>query len=555
MFVIWIFCILHFADFCLKSNVLLPINSSLPNTTVNQQDIKRRDAIKNAFVYAWDAYKLHAWGSDELFPLNKSRNEWLNGQATTMIDAISTICVMNLTHELIDIKKFLANSEFKLSGKGTSLFEVTIRILGGLISAYDLSNDFFFLEKATLIGNQLLQSFEANKRCSIPYNELFSKNPQTTMHEKSTTSSFYLPSISELEIDFGQPKPQDTALLSEVAVWLEFVALSDRTHDNSFAYNSLRALQVILNAEGRSRSNIIPYQINRDGMKFTHRQVTIGPPSDSFFEYLIKIAIYLFPDPLLMTSSTHPATSTDEQSAQGIGIEEHWMEQMLAFNRKMKGINRNGLVWWKTSSDWGRWDHLSCFVPGNLALGVSFLNGWRQFKWERPMTERDAILDELYKASTELMNTCVDMYRRSSIGLSGQFIEMKSEQVDAVQKEESEKYRLRPEVVESLFYLYRSTLDPKYKEEAWKIFVSIEKYCRIPPDFVNGKEFSRGYSSLSNVYQTSIKRINEMPSFFLSETLKYLYLIFCDPNTVFPLNEWVFTTEGHLLKTRKKLDN
>lgn len=58
---------------------------------------------------------------------------------------------------------------------------------------------------------------------------------------------------------------------------------------------------------------------------------------------------------------------------------------------------------------------------------------------------------------------------------------------------------------------------------------------------------------MSRVHTLSPKPLNKMPSFFLSETLKYLYLIFSDPSTVMPLDQWIFSTEAHPFARRSFL--
>ncbi|KAA6315505.1 MAG: hypothetical protein EZS28_055411, partial [Streblomastix strix] len=94
----------------------------------------------------------------------------------------------------------------------------------------------------------------------------------------------------------------------------------------------------------------------------------------------------------------------------------------------------------------------------------------------------------------------------------------------------------------------------------WQIFRNIEKHSRCPPRILtadgddvenitneqNDDQQCIGYTTLSSInQQDSIRRMNEMPSFFFAETLKYIYLTFTDANEVVPLDEWVFTTEAH----------
>jgi mannosidase alpha-like ER degradation enhancer 2 len=99
----------------------------------------------------------------------------------------------------------------------------------------------------------------------------------------------------------------------------------------------------------------------------------------------------------------------------------------------------------------------------------------------------------------------------------------------------SDGYALRPEAIESAYYLYRFTNDPRYLEMGRAYLESLEKYCRTDV----------AYAALSNV--TMKTKSDEMESFFLAETLKYLYLLFAPAETV-DLNKVVFNTEAHPLR-------
>ncbi|PNJ09756.1 MAN1B1 isoform 8, partial [Pongo abelii] len=85
---------------------------------------------------------------------------------------------------------------------------------------------------------------------------------------------------------------------------------------------------------------------------------------------------------------------------------------------------------------------------------------------------------------------------------------------------------LRPETVESLFYLYRVTGDRKYQDWGWEILQSFSRFTRDP--------------------QKPEPR-DKMESFFLGETLKYLFLLFSDDRNLLSLDAYVFNTEAHPL--------
>jgi len=81
-------------------------------------------------------------------------------------------------------------------------------------------------------------------------------------------------------------------------------------------------------------------------------------------------------------------------------------------------------------------------------------------------------------------------------------------------------YILRPETVESFFILNQLTGDPVYREWGWEIYQSIERFCKT--------EYA--YGGINHVDNKFDNPTNKMESFFLAETLKYLYLLF-DPDT------------------------
>ena len=102
-------------------------------------------------------------------------------------------------------------------------------------------------------------------------------------------------------------------------------------------------------------------------------------------------------------------------------------------------------------------------------------------------------------------------------------------------------YILRPETVESLFYMWRLTHKQIYRDLGWQIFLSIEKECRA----------NAGYAGLRDVTVPTPIQDDKMQSFFLAETLKYLYLLFSEDDII-SLDKYVFNTEAHPLGIFKK---
>jgi hypothetical protein len=99
-------------------------------------------------------------------------------------------------------------------------------------------------------------------------------------------------------------------------------------------------------------------------------------------------------------------------------------------------------------------------------------------------------------------------------------------------------YFLRPEMAESVMYLARATEDPVWVHLGGQFTTSIQHATWTPC----------GYAVVENVSTHALG--DRMESFFLSETLKYLYLIFDDTNFIHDGN-YVFTTEGHPFKVSR----
>jgi len=179
-------------------------------------------------------------------------------------------------------------------------------------------------------------------------------------------------------------------------------------------------------------------------------------------------------------------------------------------------------------------DHLACFMAGSLALGAyTHPQGLDSEKAQRDL-----------KTGKALAYTCYQMYARMKTGISAEAVNFAVQDGDFAPVAIAPYYILRPETVESFFILNQLTGDPVYREWGWEIFLSIEKNCRT----------DEAYASIKNVDVDDVQHEDKMESFFLAETLKYLYLL-QDPDTqVDILNTHVFNTEAHPTRIFDKME-
>jgi mannosyl-oligosaccharide alpha-1,2-mannosidase len=141
--------------------------------------------------------------------------------------------------------------------------------------------------------------------------------------------------------------------------------------------------------------------------------------------------------------------------------------------------------------------------------------------------------------AANMTQACYAMYRASPLGLAPDIVAVDpaTAAMTVHHTNQAARYLQRPEVAESLFYMYRLTGDGAYREQAWDMFQAIEKHTRM----------EAGYSGLHNAMEAKPRPDDLQESWFLAETLKYLWLIFA-PASALPLDEWVLNTEAHPLR-------
>ena len=244
---------------------------------------------------------------------------------------------------------------------------------------------------------------------------------------------------------------------------------------------------------------LYPYLYTPHDAAPANRHVTISGLGDSFYEYLLKAFIQ---------ARGHPSYTY---------LLEMWQEAMdgtlLHLMRSSPASNLTYLADLRDGYLVHRFGHLACFVPGLLALGAPYAATGRESSGGlRGVHPQDA-----YMAAAEgLMRTCAAMYEQSPTGLSPEIVFFRHvwSGIDMTTDPDSAYNILRPETVESLFILYRRTGDEKYRRWGWSIFQAFEKYCRVE---------GGGYSGLKDVRAVPPVRDDVQQSFFLAETLKWVY--------------------------------
>jgi mannosyl-oligosaccharide alpha-1,2-mannosidase len=121
------------------------------------------DTIKSAFQRSWKAYQSKAWMHDELCPISGKFKDPFNGSGCTLIDSLDTLWIMNMKDEFSEAVSAIRELDFKTSvRKDIPLKKTTMKDLGGLLSAYDISGGKhkILLNKAVELGEILMGAFD-----------------------------------------------------------------------------------------------------------------------------------------------------------------------------------------------------------------------------------------------------------------------------------------------------------------------------------------------------------------------------------------------------------
>lgn len=413
--------------------------------------------VKTECLHAWNGYKQFAWGHDALKPLSKTPHDWY-GESLLMtpVDALDTLILMKLDTEADAARDLIARQLSFDRDVYVKNFEITIRLLGGLLSGYQLTGDKRLLVLAEDLGNRLLPAF--NSPTGLPY-----------VYVNLRTGAVRDPNSN----------PAETGTLL-----LEFGTLSKLTNNPVFYEKAKRAL--VETYKRRSPIGLVGSGINVETGAWTDPESHVSGGIDSYYEYLWKCWV-LFGDKDCL---------------------EMWNASMPSVHKYLADEVRGELWYGYADMNSGQRTHtnygaLDAFFPALLALSGDLSRARR------------------------LQDSGFKMWQLH--GIEPEVIDYKRMKATAF------TYHLRPEIVESTYYLYHYTSEPQYRQMGETIFNDFVKYCRV----------DSGYAALQNV--VSKEKRDEMESFALAETFKYFYLLFASPKTL-EFDKVVFNTEAHPLR-------
>jgi ER degradation enhancer, mannosidase alpha-like 2 len=415
------------------------------------------DRVRGELVHAWSGYRRHAWGHDELKPISQTAHDWYaEPLLMTSVDTLDTLILAGLTDEADAAREHIASALSFDVDVSVQQFEITIRLLGGLLSAHQLTGDARLLALADDLGRRLLPAFDSPT--GMPYR-----------YVNLRTGAVRDPDSNPAEIG---------------TLMLEFGTLARLTGKPIYYDRAKRAVRELFRR--RSKLGLVGEVIDVETGAWERTASHVGARIDSYYEYLLK-SWRLFGDR---------------------DFEAMWKESIAAVHRHVADTTGSGLWYGAVDMESGRRvatesGALEAFFPAVLVLGGDFDRARRLHESSYLMWTRAGLIPDGFD------------YR--------------------AMKATAPSYPLRPEIIESTYYLHRATGDPRYLAMGRRFLDDLVARCRT----------GAGYAALKDV--GTGEKTDSMPSFFTAETLKYLYLLFAPDDTI-DLDAVVFTTEAHPLR-------
>jgi ER degradation enhancer, mannosidase alpha-like 2 len=424
-----------------------------PPVVIDHATIER---IRAETRHAWNGYVKHAWGHDELRPVTRTAHDWYGESLLiTPVDALSTLIMMDLgeeTNAALTLIKDKLSFDKDITVK---VFEVTIRVLGGLIAGYQLTGDNRLLTLAEDLGKRLLPAFASPT--GMPY--------------------------MYVNLKTGKASGTKTNPAEIGTLLLEFGALAMLTGRPGYYTRAKNAVVQLYTR--RSELGLVGQEIDVESGQWTNTSSHVGGAIDSYYEYLLKGSILLGDDELAEMWRTS-AAALNKHLADEVGGALWYGQADMATGRR-------------TAREYGA---LHAFLPGVFVLAGDVARAKRLHDSSYKMWQLRGIEPEALD------------YEAMTIKSPG--------------------YALRPEIIESTWYLRRATRDPKYLAMGKAILEALITHTRTDD----------GYTVLTSV--ETMEKGDLMPSYFLAESMKYLYLIFAPDDAVG--KDVVFTTEAHPIR-------
>jgi len=446
----------------------------------------KRNHVKGMMLHAWNGYVKYAWGANEVKPISKrGHSASVFGSAqmgATIVDAMDTLYIMGLQDEFSKGRQWIEQS-------------LDFNHVSGEISVFETNIRYVggLLSLYSFTGDEMFKEKAIHVVDKLmPAFKTPTGIPYALINMRTGTAK-----------NFGWASGGSSILSEFGTLHMEFAYLSDITGNPKYVKAVEKVRTVVATAE--RPKTLYPNYLNPKTGKWGQQHTSVGALGDSFYEYLLKEWL---------------RSGKRDKEAKRL-----FDEAALDIEKQLVKKSPSGLTYiaeYKYGRTEDKMDHLACFAGGMYALAAH--------------EEKDENSANWMNIGAGITNTCHEAYDRTDTKLGPEAFRFSNAMEARALKQNERYYILRPETFEAYFIMWRLTHEQKYRDWAWEAIQALDKHCKV----------EGGYTGIKNVYQVNSQKDDVQQSFFLAESLKYLYLIFSDDNLI-SLDQWVFNTEAHPL--------
>ncbi|UJR32098.1 hypothetical protein I4U23_019566 [Adineta vaga] len=460
--------------------------------------LQYREKAREMFQFGYDNYMKYAFPQDELDPIhcrgrgpdkNYNINDVLGEFSLTLIDSLDTLAVMGNVSEfrhavqlVIDHVHFDRNSTIQV-------FEATIRVLGALLSAHLL-----IVDPLQPFGNLSIADYD-NELLNLAHDLASRLLPAF----ENTPHGLPFPRVN-LMTGIVDGSRNDTSTAGAGSLSLEFSILSRLIGDPVYERVARRAVNSLWDKRNNV-TGLLGSVIDVNSGEWLGQLSGLGAGIDSFFEYLLKNYI-LFGDEsdLQMFDDAYRSVTQYLRRGRGNCMDEDGIHPMFVNVNMHTG--QLATTWIDAlQASFSAVQVLRGDIDEAICLHALYYSIWRKF----------GVLPERFNWQIKMPDVLF--------------------------------YPLRPEFIESTYFLYQATKNPFYLHVGRDILDNLNAYTRV----------ECGFATVHDVRDKTLE--DRMESFFLSETCKYLFLLFDEENYLnqHGANHYIFTTEAHIIPLMAKL--
>jgi mannosyl-oligosaccharide alpha-1,2-mannosidase len=439
-----------------RARALPRVQHSFPPESASEAQIRqdRRRAILERTRKDWNSYRKYAWKRDALLPLSAGGRDQFSGWAATLVDSLDTLWIMGLKEEFDEAVAAVAEIDFGRSTTGSvNIFETTIRYLGGLLAAYDLSKRPVLLEKAIELGDLIYGGFNTEHRMPVDMMDFEAAKRGTGLNV-------------EYQVVSASPG----------TLTMEMTRLAQITGNAKYYDAISRVVDLFYDGQNKTAlPGMFPMYVSMKNRDVTTGAVfTLAGCADSLYEY--------FPKMHALLGGLEAKYETLTRGFLKPAKEHLFFRPMLPDNADILiSGNVNILTGGEPSLD-PESEHLACFIGGTFALAGRLLNSEEDVQIGAKLARGCAYAYQAFPTGMmpERFNMVICEDKENCKWDEEKWVEGRSKRPEwkehlprGFTTAKDPRYILRPEAIESVFYLWRITGQKEWQDHAWAMWEAV----------------------------------------------------------------------------------